>query len=139
MRRIQYDAIVQAVTDLCVDAAHRLSPDVLHALQTATQSESDPRAAHVLKLLLENARVAETEQIPLCQDTGVAVVFIEQGNDVFVEGGLFEAVNEGVRRGYEQGYLRKSIVDDPIQKRENTGTNTPAVIARSFRRSNLAY
>lgn len=139
MRTIEYQAIVEAVKDLCIVAAHRLPADVLAALERALHSESDARARHILQLLVENARVAEGERYPLCQDTGVAVVFLEQGNAVTVEPsrsdpvtGLFDAVNDGVKAGFEEGYLRKSIVDDPVHLRKNTGTNTPAVIYHSF-------
>lgn len=132
MRIIEYKAVVEAVKRLCISAAYRLPDDVLAALERAGAAEAQPRAKHILELLLENARVAERQQYPLCQDTGIAVVFVEQGNDVFVTGGLFDAVNEGVRSGYEEGFLRKSVVDDPAGKRVNTGTNTPAVIHHSF-------
>ncbi|MFA5863051.1 MAG: fumarate hydratase [Phycisphaerae bacterium] len=139
MRKIEYQKIVDAVKELCVSAAHRLPVDVLAALEKSIQTETDAQAKHILKLLVDNARLADQELYPLCQDTGVAIVFIEQGNEVFVEAskndpqaGLFDAVNDGVKAGYEEGYLRKSIVYDPIKTRQNTNTNTPAIIYHSF-------
>jgi fumarate hydratase subunit alpha len=132
MRRIEYQTIVQAVKNLCISAAHRLPEDVVQGLQKAAIGETDSRAKHILNLLLENAKVAEEELYPLCQDTGLAVIFVRQGNDVFVEGGLAEAINEGVKAGYQEGFLRKSVVADPLFNRVNTGTNTPAIIHHSF-------
>jgi fumarate hydratase subunit alpha len=139
MRKIEYQNIVDAVKELCVSAAHRLPADVLAALEKSVQTETDARAKHILKLLVDNARLADQELYPLCQDTGVTIAFIEQGNEVFIEPskndphtGLFDAVNEGVKAGYEEGYLRKSIVCDPVKTRQNTGTNTPAIIYHSF-------
>ncbi len=132
MRRIEYQTIVQAVRNLCISAAHRLPEDVVHGLQEAAAGETDPRAKHILNLLLENAKTAGEELFPLCQDTGLAIFFVRQGNDVFVEGGLSEAVNEGVKAGYQEGYLRKSVVADPLFNRVNTGTNTPAIIHHTF-------
>jgi fumarate hydratase subunit alpha len=132
MRRIEFQTIVRAVKNMCITAAHRLPDDVLESLQHAADTETDSRAKHILSLLLENAKVAERELYPLCQDTGLAVIFVEQGNEVFVEGGLAEAINEGVKEGYEAGFLRKSVVADPLFSRVNTGTNTPAVIHTTF-------
>jgi fumarate hydratase subunit alpha len=132
MRRIEYQTIVQAVKNLCISAAHRLPEDVVRGLQKAANGETDSRAKHILNLLLENAKVADQELYPLCQDTGLAVIFVRQGNDVFVEGGLAEAINEGVKAGYQEGFLRKSVVADPLFNRVNTGTNTPAIIHHSF-------
>ncbi len=139
MRRIEYQTIVNAVRDLCISAAHRLPSDVVSAIERAVRTETDTRAKHMLELLLKNADVADKEMYPLCQDTGVTVVFVEQGNEVFVsappedpQAGIIEAINEGVKAGYQDGYLRKSIVDDPVKERKNTGTNTPAVVHHSF-------
>jgi fumarate hydratase subunit alpha len=111
----------------------------LAALEKAAQKESNPRATEILNQLIENAHIAKTESIPLCQDTGLAVVFIEQGSDVAIRppagpepATLFDAINSGVAAGYEKGYLRKSVVTDPLNGRKNTGTNTPAVIHYSI-------
>lgn len=109
-----------------MDAGTHLEPDILEALLEARDTEESPLARHVLELFITNADIASREQIPVCQDTGVAVVFAEIGQDVHVEGNLEEAIQEGVRRGYEDGFLRKSVCD-PLT-RVNTGTNTPAVI-----------
>ncbi len=119
---------------LCIAACHELPEDVLQALERAAEKESHPGAAKILHRLLENARVAGQDLSPLCQDTGLAVVFVEQGADVAVTdpGTLVDAINEGVAAGYEKGYLRKSIVADPLHWRLNTGTNTPAVIHLSI-------
>lgn len=132
MRYIEFQKIVETVESLCVTANYELSADVLAALEKAAQEESSQRAAKVLNQLIENARIAKAESIPLCQDTGIAVVFIEQGSEVAVNssGGktLFDAIYTGVAAGYEKGYLRKSIVTEPLNERKNTGSNTPAII-----------
>ncbi|MCL5281354.1 MAG: fumarate hydratase [Planctomycetes bacterium] len=134
MRTIDFEQIARTVERLCVEACHELPPDVVRALEGAAQKESNPRAARILRQLIENARLAVQDQIPLCQDTGLTVVFAEAGSDVVVAPAgpgrqtLIEAINEGVRGGYEAGYLRKSIVADPLHQRKNTGTNTPAII-----------
>lgn len=135
MRYIEYERIVEIVESLCISAGYELSEDVLVALKQATQKESNPKARKILDELIENARIAEQEKIPLCQDTGLAVVFVEQGSEVVVRPGtgdgqvtLFDAVNEGVSLGYEKGLLRKSVVGDPLKERTNTNSNTPAVI-----------
>jgi fumarate hydratase subunit alpha len=122
------------VASLCVAACHELPADVLQALERAAGRESHPRAATILRQLIENARLAVQDQIPLCQDTGLTVVFVEQGADVAIAPAgpgrqtLIEAINEGVRTGYEAGYLRQSVVADPLQDRKNTATNTPAIV-----------
>jgi fumarate hydratase subunit alpha len=134
MRTIDFEQIAQTVARLCVAAGHELPADVRQALERAAATESNPRAAGILRQLLENARLAVQEQIPLCQDTGLTVVFVEQGSEVVVAPGgpgrptLRDAIDEGVRRGYEAGYLRPSIVADPLQRRTHTGTNTPAIV-----------
>jgi fumarate hydratase subunit alpha len=135
MRNIEYEKIVEAVESLCISAGYELPEDVLSALEQAAQKESDPGAVKILDQLIENARIAADERIPLCQDTGLTVVFVEQGSEVVVEppannakATLYDAINAGVATGYEKGYLRKSIVAEPLNKRENTGLNTPAVI-----------
>lgn len=117
-------------------SGYELPSDVLTALEGASRKESNPAAAKILNQLVENARIAKDEKIPLCQDTGLAVVFVEQGCEVFVkaDGGktLFDAINAGVAAGYKSGFLRNSVVADPLNERKNTGSNTPAVIHHSI-------
>ena len=127
MREIEASAIAEAVAKLCVDANIRLPEDVRRCL--AEKSEEEPWAPtkEILERITENYGIAETEEIPICQDTGVACVFLEIGQDVHITGDLTEAVNEGVRRGYGEGFLRKSVVRDPLD-RVNTGDNTPAML-----------
>ncbi len=136
MRYIEFDEIVKAVESLCIEAAHELPADVLAALREASQKESNPKAARILAQLIENAQIAIDEQIPLCQDTGLLVVFVEQGSEVAIKGELgktlFDVINAGVEAGYEKGYLRKSIVAEPLNKRSNTDSNTPAIIHHSI-------
>jgi len=135
VRYIEFEKIAAAVESLCIAACYELPGDVLAAIETAARAESNPAAAKILDKLIENARLAKDERIPLCQDTGLAVVFVEQGADVAVKprpgqkhGTLPDAINAGVARGYEKGYLRKSVVADPLNGRTNTGSNAPAVI-----------
>ncbi|MHC4397966.1 MAG: fumarate hydratase, partial [Planctomycetota bacterium] len=135
MRYIEFEKIVECVESLCISACYELPDDVLAALENTAETESNPRAAKILKKLIENARIAKAESIPLCQDTGLAIVFVEQGADVAVKAAgdnsqstLFDAINAGVAAGYEKGYLRKSVVAEPMNERKNTGTNTPAII-----------
>jgi fumarate hydratase subunit alpha len=129
MRAIPFSAIVEAVTKLCIDAASQLPPDVLAALERARDAEDSPRPKSLLNQCIENARLAATGNDPICQDTGVAVFFVEMGAEVAISGGtLTDAINEGTRRGYRQGFLRNSMVADPLFDRKNTGDNTPAVI-----------
>jgi fumarate hydratase subunit alpha len=129
LREISAAAITDAVARLFMEANYGLGPDVIAALEKARDTEESPAGREVLATILENARVAGSERIPLCQDCGAAVVFLELGQDVHVTGGdLTEAVNEGVRRAYDQGFLRKSMVAQPFSARRNTGDNTPAVI-----------
>ena len=115
-------------------ACHELPAGVLRALERAAEEESNPRAAAILRQLIENARIAAQDEIPLCQDTGLTVVFVEQGTTLAIAPAgagrqtLLDAIQEGVRAGYEKGYLRKSIVADPLKGRANTGTNAPAVV-----------
>jgi fumarate hydratase subunit alpha len=128
MHQIPAKKISQAVKNLCLRANYELPPDVLAALKIAQKKETSPRGRDILNQLIENARIARIKKIPLCQDTGVAIVFVEMGHDVQVTGGsLIAAVHAGVAQGYKEGYLRKSIVHHPT-KRQNTGTNTPAHI-----------
>lgn len=135
MRTIAYDEVVQGVAALCIAAAYELPADVWTALESALDRESEPRPRRILQALLDNARIAAEQRIPLCQDTGLAVVFVELGADVQVasppdrpEATLTDAIHEGVARGYDQGLLRKSVVADPLGERPNTGTNAPAVV-----------
>lgn len=127
MRTISTDQIIEAVKDLCIDAACILNDDIREKIKEAKQQEESPFAKSILDQLLENARIAKEDRVPLCQDTGMAAVFLRLGQDVHITGGsLYVAIDEGVRRGYSQGYLRKSVLD-PLT-RENTGDNSPAVI-----------
>jgi fumarate hydratase subunit alpha len=129
MREIKAADITKAVADLFQQANYGLSGDVIAALKKARKEEESPTGRRILDAILENARIAAKDRIPLCQDCGSAVVFLEIGQDVrVVNGGLDDAVNEGVRRAYIQGYLRKSMVERPFSERRNTGDNTPAVI-----------
>lgn len=128
MREIEAREIARSVAKLCIDANYHLGGDVLRAFREAHACEENAPARTVLSQLLENAEIAAEGNLPLCQDTGMAVVFLEIGQEVHITGGaLTGAVNEGVRQGYTEGYLRKSMVRDPID-RVNTGDNTPAVL-----------
>ena len=135
MRTIRFQDIVGSVESLCIAAAYELPADVLGAIKGAAQTESNPNAARILNQLIENALIAGRERIPLCQDTGLTVVFAEQGAGATVIGDdeqepatLADAINAGVAAGYEKGYLRKSVVSDPLNQRINTGSNTPAIL-----------
>jgi len=121
--------VTETISTLLQDGCYRLSDDVIAALRQAYEREESPAARNVLAKLLENAEAADRDEIPLCQDTGMAVVFLELGQDLHMIGGdLYEAVQEGTRRAYANGYLRKSVVDKPFSARVNTRDNTPAVI-----------
>jgi fumarate hydratase subunit alpha len=129
MRAIEAGRITEAVSDLFKLANYQLGEDVIAALEKARQDEESPLGREVIDNILENADVATEESLPLCQDCGTAVVFLELGQDVRIVGGdLYTAVNEGVRQAYDEGYLRKSMVNRPFSARKNTGDNTPAVI-----------
>jgi fumarate hydratase subunit alpha len=129
LREIDSNTITETVSRLCKEANYYLPEEVVDALQRAYQEEESLLGKQVLERILENARLAEEEQIAICQDCGIAVVYLELGQDVHIIGGdLYEAVNEGVRRGYEEGFLRKSMVVQPFSGRLNTKDNTPAVI-----------
>lgn len=129
MREIRCKDIIETVARLCIEANYYLGDDVLQALRQARDAEASPVGRQVLDQILENADVAREEEMPLCQDTGLTVVFLEVGQDAHVIGGdLYQAIQEGVRRGYQEGYLRKSVVDRPFSARVNTRDNTPAVI-----------
>ena len=132
IREIEVSQITEAVKDMCIAANYGLSEDMQESLKKAASQETSPLGTQILAQLEENLEIARTEQIPICQDTGMAIVFLEIGQEVhFIGGDLTEAVNEGVRRGYTEGYLRKSVVSDPLL-RENTRDNTPAVIHMSI-------
>jgi fumarate hydratase subunit alpha len=129
MRVIPAAAVTDAVAKLCIEAATQLPPEVHAALEQAAKTEDSPRPQALLKQCLENAEAAAQGNDPICQDTGVAVYFVEMGSDVTLSGGTLDhAINEGTRRGYRDGYLRNSIVADPLFDRKNTGDNTPAVV-----------
>ena len=128
IRTVEVEEITKNIREMCIEANHFLAPDMGRALSRAAASEKSPLGRRILGQLEENLEIAVEEMIPICQDTGMAVVFIEAGQDVHLKGGSLEdAVNEGVRRGYVEGFLRKSVVKDPLI-RENTKDNTPAVI-----------
>ena len=129
MKEINVEDIARAVADLAVRACCRLPQDMVDGMRRAHEAEPSPVGKNILEQLLENASIAASDGIPICQDTGLAVVFADVGQDVRIVGGAFEdAVNEGVRRGYVDGYLRKSCVAEPLFERKNTRDNTPAVI-----------
>ena len=127
MREIEASKITEALRDMCIEASHYLSDDMKEALDKAALEERSPLGRQILCQLQDNLRIAGEDMIPICQDTGMAVVFVEIGQDVHVSGDLTKAINEGVKQGYTEGYLRKSVVKDPLD-RVNTGDNTPAVI-----------
>lgn len=128
IRTVSAEEITTNIREMCIETNYYLSGDMKDALNQAAEQEQALLGRKILNQLQENLKIAGEEMIPICQDTGMAVVFVELGQDVHVEGGLLEdAVNEGVRQGYLEGFLRKSVVGDPII-RENTGDNTPAVI-----------
>ncbi|MFA5055026.1 MAG: fumarate hydratase [Dehalococcoidia bacterium] len=129
MREIAAKDITKTVTRLCKEANYFLGEDVLSALKKAREKEESPTAMGVLDQIIENADIAAKEEMPLCQDCGLAIVFVELGQDAHVAGGdLYEAIHEGVRQGYAEGYLRKSVVKQPFSARVNTKDNTPAII-----------
>lgn len=128
MRTIHRDKVVEAVKNLCITANYELGGPELEAINRAMETEESPIGLDILKQIAENARIAKSEQVPLCQDTGFSIFFVELGQDVKVDGGLLtEAIAEGVKLGYKNGYLRKSILGDPLE-RVNTGDNTPPII-----------
>ena len=128
IQKIRVEEITKNIKEMCIEANHFLSPDMAEAMKCAEKNEEAPLGKQILEQLQENLKIAGEDMIPICQDTGMAVVFLEIGQDVHLEGGALEdAVNEGVRQGYVEGYLRKSVVGDPLI-RENTKDNTPAVL-----------
>ena len=129
MRTIPINTIVDSVKNLCIDATVKLPDEVSAFMGDALEREQSPLAKSILASCIENASIAQEKGVPLCQDTGFAVFFVELGVDARIEGGMLEdAINEGVRQGYTEGHLRKSIVSDPLFDRRNTGDNTPAAI-----------
>lgn len=128
MRTIQVEQITETIKEMCIEANHFLADDMKQALSRAKESEESPLGKQILEQLQENLQIAGNDMIPICQDTGMAVIFMEIGQDVHFTGGKLEdAINEGVRRGYTEGFLRKSVVGDPLE-RQNTKDNTPAII-----------
>ncbi len=128
MKTIDTSKITQIIKEMCIEANHYLTPDMKQALENAADNEKTPLGRQILNQLQENLKIAGDDMIPICQDTGMAVIFMEIGQDVHFEGGTLEdAINEGVRQGYTDGFLRKSVVKDPLI-RENTKDNTPAII-----------
>ncbi|TAH71518.1 MAG: fumarate hydratase [Anaerolineaceae bacterium] len=128
MRSISIEEIIRNIKDMCIEANYKLASDVDVGIREAFDKETSPLGKRVLGQLLENLDIAENESIPICQDTGMAIVFVTIGQDVHIEGGSLEdSINEGIRRGYQEGYLRKSLVSDPLL-RENTKDNTPGII-----------
>ncbi len=129
MRKIKASQIKDKVKELFLKANYDISKNLMDRLEEALQKETSPTGKSVLKMIIENNKIAYSEKIAICQDTGLAVVFVELGQEVWVVNGDFkEAINKGVEKAYQEGYLRKSIVDDPVFERKNTRTNTPAVI-----------
>lgn len=127
-REIPFQRVVDTVAQLCIDANCLLDDDVIEALKNGLKIEESPTGKEILNQILENIEIAKKEMIPMCQDTGVAVVFVEYGSGIRITGGeLNDAITEGVRKGYKEGYLRKSMVADPL-RRKNTGDNTPPII-----------
>ena len=127
MREIPYDQIVDTVARLCTEANYFIGEDIIAAFRKGIENEESETGKDILRQLLKNAEIAKTEKVPLCQDCGFAVIFLELGTEVHVEGGIVEAINDGVRKGYTDGFLRKSILSDPV-KGKNTGDNTPAIV-----------
>lgn len=128
MRNIEAAKISEAIAKLAIEANYYLSEDIYDALKKGQQAEDSPLGKEIFCQLVQNADIARNENMPICQDTGMAVVFIDLGQEVHIEGNLWDAVNAGVVKGYKEGYLRKSVVDDPLFIRKNTGDNTPAIL-----------
>lgn len=128
MRTIQYSKIVEAVRDMCMEANYDLPRDVMEAFKSYEKSETSPLGKSILSQCIKNAEIAAEERVPMCQDTGLAVFFVKLGADVHIEGGLLtDAIDDGVRAGYKDGFLRKSSLNDPVYDRKNTKDNTPAI------------
>lgn len=128
MRNVNVITVKNAVKDMCISANYNLGKDVVNSINNHKSKEESVVAKKTLDLILENSEIARNKQVPMCQDTGMVVVFVELGQEVALTGGdFYEAINQGVREGYEEGFLRKSVVKDPL-RRVNTGDNTPAII-----------
>lgn len=131
-RIIEFEEVVRTVESLCETVCYELPPDVLEGLKQAAKKESSRTAVKILEQLIENARIAAEERIPLCQDTGLAVVFVELGSEVVIKAEkgktIIDAINAGVAGGYKKGYLRNSVVAEPLEARKSTGSNTPAIV-----------
>ena len=127
MREVDYTVVVDTVAKLCMDANYFLGDDVVNAFKKGLEQEESETGKNILNQLLKNAEIARTEKVPICQDTGFAVIFLDMGEDAHVKGNIIKAINDGVRKGYTEGYLRKSIVADPVRGK-NTGDNTPAIV-----------
>jgi len=129
MREIKANQIKNKVKELFLKANFYINPDLMQLLKKALEEETSPIGKYVLKMIIENNKIASREEVPICQDTGLAVVFVEVGQEVYLVNDDFtDAINQGVKEAYEEGYLRKSVVDDPVFERKNTKTNTPAII-----------
>ena len=129
MREIKANQIKNKVKELFLKANFYINPDLIQRLKKALKEETSPIGKYVLKMIIENNKIASREEVPICQDTGLAVLFVEVGQEVHLVDGYFtEAINQGVKEAYKEGYLRKSVVDDPVFERKNTKTNTPAII-----------
>jgi len=129
MREIKANQITDKIKELFLKANFYINPDLIQQLGKALKEESSTVGKYVLQMIIENSKIASREEVPICQDTGLAVVFVEVGQEVhFVDGDFTEAINQGVKEAYKEGYLRKSVVDDPVFERKNTKTNTPAII-----------
>lgn len=129
MKIIKYEEIVEHVSKMCQEANFDLGQDVVNAFQTALKKEKSETGKDILEQLIANADIAKSERVPMCQDTGVSVFIVELGQDCHITGGkLYDAINEGVKKGYEEGYLRHSIVDHPITREKSKGYNTPSII-----------
>ncbi|PKM66036.1 MAG: fumarate hydratase [Firmicutes bacterium HGW-Firmicutes-2] len=128
MRKVNVEIITKTVKELCIEANYYCNDDIIDALKKSKETEESPIGSGILDQIIQNAEIAGRKKMPICQDTGMAIIFLTIGQEIFFEGGLIEeAVQEGVRQGYEEGFLRKSIVGDPFN-RINTGDNTPAII-----------
>ncbi len=129
MREVKSSQITDKIKELFLRANYHINPDLMNRLTEALKEETSEIGKYVLKMIIENNKIASREEVPICQDTGLAVVFVEVGQEVhLVDGDFTEAINQGVKEAYKEGYLRKSVVDDPVFKRKNTKTNTPAII-----------
>ncbi len=127
MKNLDLNNVTNAVEKMCMDANFYLGKDVLDNLKKMSETEASPVGKNILNQIVSNHEIAQENQVPMCQDTGIVVVFLEIGTEVYIDGDIYEAVNEGIRRGYEKGYLRKSVVKDPLD-RVNTKDNTPGII-----------